>query len=315
MRSNDNLAVERFRPEQCAEWDAFIRSSRMPLFLFERAYMDYHADRFDDHSLVIREAGRIVALLPANLKQDTLFSHGGLTYGGLVTGTGIHAADVLAVFEGIAEYCRSAGIRKMLYKMVPSVFKVYPAEEDAYALTRVGATLVRRDLSSAIALPKKPKLSDSRKSTARKAGKAGAEFVELDVFAEFHALLAEVLQKFDADPVHSLDEIELLKSRFPTQIRVFGAVLDGKLLAGALVYDLGHIVHTQYLASSTNGRQLGALDFILIKLTDEVFSNKQFFSFGISTEQSGMVLNEGLIRQKEGFGGRGVVHDFYEWIF
>ena len=36
------------------------------------------------------------------------------------------------------------------------------------------------------------------------------------------------------------------------------------------------------------------------------------FDFGISTEQGGRYLNEGLIFQKEGFGARTVVYDTYE---
>jgi len=84
------------------------------------------------------------------------------------------------------------------------------------------------------------------------------------------------------------------------------------LLAGALVYDFGHVAHTQYLASSDEGREFGALDFLLANLLDTVYANRRYFSFGISTEQEGRYLNEGLIFQKEGFGGRAVVHDFYE---
>lgn len=33
--------------------------------------------------------------------------------------------------------------------------------------------------------------------------------------------------------------------------------------------------------------------------------------FGICTENNGNFLNEGLINQKQEFGGRGIVHDFY----
>ena len=44
-----------------------------------------------------------------------------------------------------------------------------------------------------------------------------------------------------------------------------------------------------------------------------LYADRRYFSFGISTEQAGQYLNEGLIAQKEGFGARTVVHDFYEW--
>lgn len=38
----------------------------------------------------------------------------------------------------------------------------------------------------------------------------------------------------------------------------------------------------------------------------------KYFDFGISNENNGRFLNRGLIAQKEGFGARTIVHDFYE---
>jgi hypothetical protein len=295
-------------------WDSVVREAKNATFLHYRDYMDYHADRFADASVLIYAGAKPVAAFPCNQLEDVIVSHGGLTYGGLLIGTGVYAAEVLEIFEAMAAYFRAAGKSKIVYKAVPSVFHSYPADEDLYALNRVGAKLFRRDLSSVVELATRPKFSDSRKSTARKAQKAGGEVIELNDFSGFHSLLTDVLRKFGANPVHSLAELCLLKSRFPENIRLFGTVIGGQLAAGALVYDCGHIVHTQYLASSDAGRQVGALDFLLLTLIEKYFSDKRYFSFGISTEDSGRLLNVGLISQKEGFGGRGIVHDFYEWV-
>jgi hypothetical protein len=88
---------------------------------------------------------------------------------------------------------------------------------------------------------------------------------------------------------------------------------QGVPLAGALVYDFGRVVHTQYLAASEDGRQLDALSFLLAALIGSTYAGRQYFSFGVSTEQAGTVLNSGLVAQKEYFGARGIAHDFYEW--
>lgn len=278
-----------------------------------RDYMEYHADRFEDHSVLIYSDGKPVAVFPCTKDCDSFVSHAGLTYGGLLCDKSIHASDVIAIFQQLGEYFRSMGGKRLIYKAVPHVFHTYPAEEDLYALFRLNARLTRRDISSVIEIAKRPKFSDSRKNTARKSEKAGVELSECVSFEEFHILLSSVLVKFGKTPVHSLDELNLLKSRFPENIRLFGAVLDGSLLAASLVYDFGHIVHTQYMASSETGRNLGALDFLLIYLVSQVFGDRKYFSFGVSTEDQGRFMNEGLIRQKEGFGGRAVVYDFYEW--
>lgn len=301
----------RYRDDEKASWDQVIGSSHHGTFLHLRDYIGYHADRFDEQSLMIRKRGKCVAVFPANRTDDTIVSHGGLTYGGLIYGSPLKAVDVLDIMHAIADYYRAMGCSRLHYKAIPHVFHRRPAEEDLYALFRLGARLVRRDLSSVIPLRNRLRLSDSRKNTIRKAIKHGIAIREGDFLPSFHRLLTDVLARFATSPVHSLEELQLLQGRFPEQIRLFGSFLDDAMLASALVYDFGHVVHTQYLAGSDEGKSLGALDCLLSHLLDQVFSDRAYFSFGISTENEGQHLNEGLIFQKEGFGGRGMALDHY----
>lgn len=307
------MQISRYTPDQKNVWDQVVAASRNGTFLHYRDYMDYHADRFSDHSLVVYDKEKAIAVFPCNEVGTDIVSHGGLTFGGLIYLTGVHASDVLAIFDGIGNYFRSEAKEYVYYKAVPHVFHRYPAEEDLYALFTLNCELYRRDVSAVIDLKQRPKLSDSRKNTARKSEKLGVEVRPLDDFAEFHALLARVLAKFGAAPVHSLEELQLLKSRFPEEIQLHGAMLGGELMAAVLVYDYGHVAHTQYMASSDAGRKNGALDYLLLSLIEKTYADKTYLSFGISTEDQGRVLNDGLMRQKEGFGGRAVVHDFYKW--
>jgi hypothetical protein len=293
-------------------WDDLILKSRSGNFLHLRSYMDYHADRFEDRSLIIESDGRPVGVLPANSQNDDIVSHGGLTYGGLISTVDLRAAQTLEAFEKICTLYREVGKKRLLYKAVPYVFHSYPSQEDLYALFRVGGKLIRRDISSVIQLDGNFKYSKGRKWSINKAKKEKVLVKEsIDMFP-FHNLLSGILKKFNTVPTHSLAELDLLKSRFPKNINLYEAHRDDCLLAGALIYDFGHTIHTQYLASSEIGREVGALDFLLATLIEEVYPNRRYFSFGISTEQAGLVLNEGLAAQKEGFGARAVVHDLYE---
>lgn len=311
--TNDSFELIKYTIEHCAIWDEVVKSSKNGNFLHLRGYMDYHSHRFDEQSVIVFKKGKAVAVFPCNRAGDQIVSHSGLTYGGLIYGNTLHAVAVLEIFYRMADYFGQTNVQRILYKAIPHVFHRYPAEEDLYALHRLGARIYRRDLSSAIRLDSRIKFSDSRKCTIRKSAKLGVEIREGEFFDQFHNLLAQAIAKFGSDPVHTVAELELLKSRFPVSIRLFGAFNGEQLLAGTLVYDFGHVVHTQYLASSDYGREIGALDFVLAHLIEHTFSAHQYFSFGISTEQDGQYLNEGLIFQKEGFGGRGVVHDFYQW--
>lgn len=302
------LYREEFRPF----WDKIVLTSRNGNFLHLRDYVGYHAHRFDEQSLIVFKQGKAVAIFPCNRVEDRIMSYGGLTYAGLIYGNDVRATDVLAIFQQLVDYFRGIGCKSLTYKAVPHIFHRYPSEEDLYALFRLGARLTRRDLSTVVPVNNRIKWSDSRKNTIRKAEKQAVVVLEGDFLESFHALLARSLQKFGTAPVHSLEELLLLKNRFPDQIRLFGAFKADTLLAGALIYDFGHVAHSQYLASSDEGKSLGALDLVLARLLDREFLLHQYFSFGVSTEQQGHYLNEGLVFQKEGFGGRAVVHDFYE---
>lgn len=44
--------VKRYTPEDKSIWDKYVDKARNATFLFHRDYMDYHADRFRDHSLL-----------------------------------------------------------------------------------------------------------------------------------------------------------------------------------------------------------------------------------------------------------------------
>jgi hypothetical protein len=294
-------------------WDDVVRTSKNGTFLHLRDYMDYHAHRFDEQSVLVLKKGKPVAAFPANRVGARMVSHGGLTYGGLLYGPGFHAVEVLELFRLLSEYYLAMGVEEILYKPVPHIFHSYPAEEDLYALFRLNARLFRRDISSAVQLSGRIKFSDSRKCTIRKSANRGTEIREGEFFGAFHKLLAKGVAKYGIEPVHSTRELHLLKERFPDRIRLFGAFDQGELLAGALVYDFGKVVHSQYLATSDQGRKTGALDFVLAHLIEDAFAGRHYFNFGISTEQDGLYLNESLIFQKEGFGARGVVHDFYLW--
>lgn len=297
-------------------WDALVQQSRNGNLLHRRGYMDYHADRFVDGSLMVERHGEAIAAFPANIQNGTVTSHAGLTYAGLITTHAMRAEWALEVFERIGEHYRALGAQRLVYKAVPHVFHAYPADEDLYALHRLGARLKRRDVSSVIALRESFSFNDGRRRAVNKARKSAIRLQAGGDPATFHALLSDVLQsRHGVAPTHSLQELRLLQSRFPQQIVLHEACDGDALLAGVLIYDFGRGVHAQYLAASEEGRTANALHLLLAELIEHTYADRLYFSLGVSTEQEGQVLNGGLITQKEHFGARAVVHDFYEWAF
>ncbi len=301
--------------ELSAPWDAFVRASKNGPFLFLRGYMDYHADRFPDASLVITDGDATwLAVLPATRAGDIVSTHAGLTYGGFVTNARMTTARMLEVFTATRDHLRACGVTRVIYKTVPSIYHRYPAEEDHYALFRADARLHRRDVLSVLRPRDHLAFQERRRRSIKKAVQAGVEVRESHDREAFWTILETTLQeRHDARPVHTLAEIELLTGRFPESIRLFGAYAAGELVAGVLIYETAMVAHAQYIAASHPGRSCGALDLLFDYLIHTVYGEKPYFDFGISNEDAGRTLNLGLIEQKEGFGARAIVHDHYEW--
>jgi hypothetical protein len=307
------VIVERYRDTDAAAWDAFVRASRNGTFLFERGYMDYHRDRFADHSLLVRDLeGGLVAVLPAHATGDLVASHRGLSYGGLVIGPAMKAPGLLRAFEAVLLSLQAAGFTTLEYKTVPPIYHRQPAEEDRYALFLVGAQLTRRDLLSVVRRGDRLPFQQRRARGIKRAAAAGATVGPETDFAEFWGLLTATLaERFGATPVHTLAEIELLRGRFPANIRLHTARRRGELLAGVVTYETERVAHAQYIAASPAGRELGALDLVFDRLLNDSNRDHGYFDFGGSHEDGGRAVNAGLIDQKEGFGARSVAHDHY----
>lgn len=308
------MRVERFTGVARGLWDDFVHNSKNGTFLFLRDYMEYHQDRFEDHSLIIREErGPLVALMPASRKGEALESHGGLTYGGLVADATMTARRMLEVFEALLDYLRRESFSLLRYRAIPHIYHRAPAEEDLYALARNGARVLRRATLSVLDARHPVEAQTRRRRGVRKALAAGLVCRESDDLAAYWELLTAVLHEtYGAKPVHSLEEISLLRDRFPRNIRLFGCFADASLVAGALIYETPTVARAQYIAASETGKRLSALDLLFEVLLREVFPEKAYFDFGTSESPDGLDLNRGVLEYKESLGARTVVQDTYE---
>lgn len=308
----ESIRIECYGPEHRKVWNEFLAGAKNGVLLFHRDYMDYHADRFSDASLIAYRRDRPIAVLPANRDGDLLVSHGGLTFGGFVTNAAMRTPTMLRVFEELIGHLRQEGVRRLTYKAVPHIYHLLPAEEDLYALSRQGARLVRRDVSSAVRLQARPRASKGRRWALARARRQRLELRASDDYRTFMALVeARLSSRYGLAPTHTADELRLLAARFPRSIELVGVFRGEEMLAGAVVYVGARVAHAQYIGASDEGREIGATDLLLEHLIAERYPGCEWFDFGISTEQEGRYLNVPLIENKEGFGARAVVHDFY----
>lgn len=298
-----------------SRWDDFVRASRNGTFLHQRGYMDYHSDRFDDCSLVASIDGKLCALLPACIAGDTLWSHRGLTYGGwIVPLKHFDVTVMMAVMDAAALWMKDNGIKRFVYKAIPHIYHRYPCEEDLYALFRHGASLTETNISTTIDLTCPLPLDRGNKSGANAARKAGIRVGESSDWEGYWQLLSSLLdERYDTRPVHSIEEITLLQGRFPNNIRLYTATLGTELLAGVVLYLSMPVAHCQYIGATPLGKESKALTLLFEHLINEYQRlGFRYFDFGISNEDHGRYLNEGLVRQKSRLGGRGIAYNIFE---
>jgi hypothetical protein len=313
IENNEAIKIEIYKSADKAEWNKFVDLSKNGVFLFNRDYMDYHSDRFQDHSLLFTRKDKLIGLLPANIKDGTLYSHGGLTFGGIISDSNMRTQIMMDLFQKTLQLCKDEGITKIIYKPIPYIYHSFPADEDLYALFRYTAKLIGRNVTTSIYQMLKTDFDESRQRAIKKAQKNNLIVKQNNDFKGFMQILKEVLaERHGVAPVHTVEEIELLSSRFPNNVRLFSSYKDETMLACVLVYESRNVAHAQYIANSNAGRDLGALEFVFDYLINHQFLRKKYFDFGISTEEMGQFLNTGLIAHKEGFGGRAVIQDIYE---
>lgn len=311
--NNESVEIVQYTPEKKKIWDDFVSKSKNGTFLFYRDYMDYHSDRFRDHSFLFFKEGKLVGLLPANIKDNELHSHAGLTYGGIISNCEMGTALMMEIFEKLIKNCRSENIAEIFYRPIPYIYHSIPSDEDLYALFRFDAKLIGRSVSSCICLQKNKKFSLLRRRMIKKAKKNCLSVRQSSDLLAFMKILTESLyERHKSKPVHNLAEIQFLSNRFPNNIKLFASYKNETMLSGFMVYESNNVAHGQYAGNSREGWDLGAQDIIEDYLINEYYKDKKYFDFGTSTSNFGRTLNHGLISFKESFGASAVMYDLYQ---
>ncbi|MBC7522948.1 MAG: GNAT family N-acetyltransferase [Flavobacterium sp.] len=295
-------------------WNTFVSEAKNATFLFHRDFMEYHSNRFLDYSLMVFQNEKLVSVLPANKVENAVYSHLGLTYGGLVLKDKISLQKVILIFKEFLKFLNLNEIETLVLKQIPSIYCDIFSDEINYALFVSKANLYRVDALSVLNLSKSFVLSKDRKAGISKGNDCYLEVIEETNFELFwnEILIPNLKLKHNVKPVHSLEEITYLHSKFPDKIRQFNVYHDDKIVAGTTIFETKLVAHSQYISGNNEKNTNGSLDFLHHHLITNVFKDKPFFDFGISNENNGLSLNSGLLYWKESFGANTVVQNFYE---
>lgn len=316
---SSELTIERYSDAIAKEWDKFVfDTSANGTFLQSRRFLAYHPqERFDDCSLVFRKGQELVAVIPACIKETAegkvFSSHSGSTFGGIIV-----SPKYLAIAKGISlvdrldAWIQEEGFDAAVLKQTSDLFCRKESSSLEYALQHGGYESYS-EISFVIdyesySEPVEKNFTSSRRRDCKYGAKSGCEFSRLrtdEELGEFYSVLEKSLCKFRTRPVHTLEELlDFKNARLINEVEFYGVRLEGKLIAGSMVFLFDNrVFHTQYLAADSDYLDkfpMNYMDWNLIRVAKE--RGFKYFSFGISTEEHGRILNSTLATFKEGFG-------------
>lgn len=308
------VVIQKYSSVNKEEWNSFIQNSRNGTFLFTRDYLDYHSARYKDCSFVFRKNSKLISVIAGTIENHVYYSHIGLTYGGFICATEVTAVEIYSFFQDLNKELSILGVKEVVYKPIPFIYHKNPSQDDVYFLFKMGAKIIACNISSVIIQSSRIKFTECRRRGIKRGINAGITICESERYDLFWQILNDnLMQKYDAKPVHSIDEITFLKTHFPENIKLYMAYLENSPVAGVVVYIAKQTVRAQYISTTQIGRKTGALDYLFNELINKIFIDTLFFDLGSSNGNNGHFLNENLLFSKEGFGGRGVVYETYSY--
>lgn len=321
-----SLSIRLYEESDRGAWEAFVAEANNGTLFHERKFLGYHPEgRFQDHSLVLEEKGKLVSLFPAvQVETDTgkeLISHQGSSYGGMVVKKDLSFQSAYDFTEALVAYCEENGFSRVQMTLPPAIYQCRVSNYLDFALIKYGFEYKKRDVSSMLTMEMSPeenlkKFRQSHRTAVRKAMKEGVVIRESDDWSEFYDLLKENLNiRHNVQPTHSLDELLLLKEMYPEQIRLFGAYWEDQLVAGVVNFTVNEdVVLAFYISHKEAFQHLRAVNLLFYEIIRWCHTAKvRYLDFGIFTVN--MEPNFGLGRFKENFGASGVFRDTFERNF
>jgi lipid II:glycine glycyltransferase (peptidoglycan interpeptide bridge formation enzyme) len=303
-----------------SEWDKFIQENAVNgTFLQTRNFLNYHPkERFIDNSILLFKENTLAAIVPGCAINDggtkTFFSHAGSTFGGPVIHKKYYdAANIIEMIKSLENKLREEGFAKSILKITPDLFCKEKTDVLQYVLAYCGyssytelSTYIdfetyKQDISA--------NFNQRQRRNLKNALKYDLQFKNLnddkDIY-QFYNILKKNLTKFNADPVHTIDELfDLKNNRLKKIVEFYGIYLDRQMIAATMIFSFDGILHTQYLASDYDYANYRPMTYLYYRLIEFAFQNGyKKLSWGVSTEKRGTVLNESLLSFKESFGSK-----------
>jgi hypothetical protein len=313
------MDILKFTEKDHKHWEDFVAYANNGTIFHTLQFLDYHpSDRFQNHHLIIKDRGNIIALFPAVEDHKAIISHQGASYGGFVLKENLGIHITYLIVEHVVQYFKVKGYKKIILTQPPLIYYNNPNQYIDFALMKNAFTYLKRDVTAVIPLDTADPLTrfhgDARRST-KKAIREGVRVRISDEFSQFYRILGQNLgMRHNVTPTHSLDELTTLKKIFPHKVILFGAHIKEKLLGGIVVFITNpRVILAFYISHDDKYQNYRPVNLLLYEVI-RWGRNQGFEYLDLGTFTLNMAPNWGLGRFKEKFSARGFLRDTYQLI-
>ena len=321
-------------------WNKFIDESNNGTIFHRLDFLEYHGDKFkaNEHHLAWYKDGKLIAVMPMAiflepeiLRLDcggfchkkvsyvyrTAKSPYGASYGGIVFKESLSLKDAEEIVQSMVSYLKELNVNKLIITVTPSIYLSKNSNYIDFFLLKCGAECINSDLTCYIDIVEDMNsyFNRSARKAVKKAIKNDVRVVRNNDVENFYSILSENRKKFNATPVHSIDDIEWLMNKMPDDIVLFMAYLDDWTpIAGSLVFKCNdRVILVFYWAHLDEYQQYRPISILVYEISKWAYENGiKFFDYGTQTKD--MEVNYGGSRFKETFNATGVFRKTYKLV-
>ena len=317
------ITINKYNSHALQEWDQFVSDSNNGTIFQKQRFINYHINRqFVDHSLIIKNNNKIVAVLPAAICDNMLYSHPGSSYGGLVLANYVDFKIINEIIHSLDDYCYSQKFKSLFLINSPDIYQKKNDQSIEYLLHWNNYQSKEIYISHVVDMNNSSNLLNLLKKRKRRYINNNKElnalsFEESNDFDSFYKILLNAKEKYKTKPTHSLEELYQLKKLFPEEIKLILTVKSHQVIGGSVIFFANNkvsLVFYNTILGKFRNSQIAMLQLYKCMEISKKYGY-QMVDFGVShtpEQKNPMAPKFSLIHFKEQFDAKGVLRIAYQ---
>lgn len=311
-----NVSVRKYGEPDQDIWDKLIYASVNGSIMHSQKFLNYHPDdRFDRDDRILYLKDKPVAVFPLARSRQAGKTRGaspyGASFGGIVS-LSLSSLNAEMLAQALAKSLVADGYDTLSIVLAPACYDVAGGSSINYFLLKAACQWTSDKGLCTVVNLRNRRPSQSYVRNSRKSRDSRLTVVENGDVGTFYPILRETVeQKHNGSITHTKQELDALKTLLGERMRIFLACLDGKAIAGVLVFEENDCVQSFYNCHLASHASLNPLHFLYEHIISRYQGEKEWLDLGLS-DRVYVPTNRGLLQFKEGMGGVPMYREYYE---